>query len=89
LGLRGLRFDPEAVAAARARGHTLGPVEEEEERLSEVVTALPPGSPVYLSVDADAFDPAVLPGTSSPEPDGFSYALALRVIREVVRRHSL
>lgn len=89
LGLRGLRHDPEAVAAARARGHTLVPMEEVEARLGEVVTALPPGSPVYLSVDADAFDPAVLPGTSSPEPDGFSYALALRVIREVVRRHRL
>ncbi|WP_272977137.1 arginase family protein [Deinococcus geothermalis] len=89
LGLRGLRHDPEALAAARTRGHTLVPMEEVEARLGEVVTALPPGSPVYLSVDADAFDPAVLPGTSSPEPDGFSYALALRVIREVVRRHRL
>lgn len=89
LGLRGLRHDPEAVAAARARGHTLVPMEEVEARLGEVVTALPSGSPVYFSVDADALDPAVLPGTSSPEPDGFSYALALRVIREVVQRHLL
>ncbi|WP_345463409.1 arginase family protein [Deinococcus carri] len=89
LGLRGLRHDPEAVAAARERGHTLVPMEDVEARFDEVMTALPPGRPVYLSVDADALDPAVLPGTSSPEPDGFSYALALRVIRAVVRRHQL
>ncbi|BDP44100.1 agmatinase (plasmid) [Deinococcus aetherius] len=89
LGLRGLRHDPEAVAAAGERGHTLVPMEEVEALFRDVLGALPAGRPVYLSVDADAFDPAVLPGTSSPEPDGFTYALALRVIRETVRRHTL
>ncbi|UQN09844.1 arginase family protein [Deinococcus sp. QL22] len=87
LGLRGLRFDAEAVAAARARGHTLVPMEVVEAQLQDTLAALPARCPVYLSIDVDAFDPAVLPGTSSPEPDGFSYALAMRLIREVVRRH--
>ncbi|QFP77059.1 agmatinase [Deinococcus sp. AJ005] len=89
IGLRGLRHDPEAVAAARARGHTLVPMEEVEARCTQIVEALSPGRPVYLSVDVDAFDPAVLPGTSSPEPDGFSYALALRVIAALARRHQI
>jgi len=89
VGLRGLRHDPEAVAAARARGHTLVPMEEVTANLDTLVTALPEGRNVYLSVDADAFDPAVLPGTSSPEPDGFTYALALRLIRGLVQRHRL
>lgn len=89
IGLRGLRHDPEAVAAARARGHTLVPMEEVEARFAGIVEALPPGRPVYLSVDVDAFDPAVLPGTSSPEPDGFTYALALRVIAALAHRHQL
>ncbi|WP_019586641.1 arginase family protein [Deinococcus apachensis] len=89
LGLRGLRFDPEAVTAAGARGHTLVPMEEVEDLFQDVIQALPAGRPIYLSVDADALDPAVLPGTSSPEPDGFTYGLAIRVIREVVRRHRL
>lgn len=89
IGLRGLRFDPEAVAAAHQRGHTLVPMDEVETNLAGVLERLPSGKNVYLSVDADALDPAVLPGTSSPEPDGFTYALAMRVIREVVRRHQL
>lgn len=89
LGLRGLRFDPEAVAAARARGHTLVPMERVEAEFEAALHAIPEGAPVYLSVDADALDPAVLPGTSSPEPDGFSYALALRVIRALVQKHRL
>ncbi|GGL73840.1 agmatinase [Deinococcus aerolatus] len=89
IGLRGLRHDPEAVAAARARGHTLVPMTDVEARFTEIVEALPAGRPVYLSVDVDALDPAVLPGTSSPEPDGFSYALALRLIAALARRHQL
>ncbi|GGM00480.1 arginase family protein [Deinococcus aerophilus] len=89
IGLRGLRHDPEAVAAARARGHTLVPMTDIEAHFTQIVEALPPDRPVYLSVDVDALDPAVLPGTSSPEPDGFSYALALRVIAALARRHQI
>ena len=89
IGLRGLRHDPEAVAAARARGHTLIAMEDVVGRVEEIVSALPEWRNVYLSIDADAFDPAVLPGTSSPEPDGFTYALAMRLIRGLVRRHHL
>ena len=89
LGLRGLRFDREAVEAARARGHTLVPMTEVQDRFEEVVRRLPEGKSVYLSVDVDAFDPSVIPGTSSPEPDGFTYALAARLIRETVRHNRL
>ena len=89
IGLRGLRHDPEAVTAARARGHTLVAMEDVEGRVEEIVSALPAHRNVYLSVDVDAFDPAVLPGTSSPEPDGFRYGLAMQLIRGIVRRHTL
>ncbi|WP_407541560.1 arginase family protein (plasmid) [Deinococcus radiomollis] len=89
IGLRGLRHDPEAAQAARARGHTLIAMEDVAGRVEKIVAALPAYRNVYLSIDADAFDPAVLPGTSSPEPDGFSYALAMQLIRGLVRRHSI
>lgn len=89
VGLRGLRFDPEAVAAARARGHTLIPVEDLAADLAGVLTRLPAGKNVYISVDADALDPAVLPGTSSPEPDGLTYGQAMRVLAETTRRNTV
>jgi len=41
------------------------------------------GRPLYLSVDVDVLDPAVVPGTGNPEPDGCTYAdliTALRVL---------
>ncbi|GMA15493.1 agmatinase (plasmid) [Deinococcus metallilatus] len=89
VGLRGLRFDPEAVRAARERGHTLIPMPEVTADLAGVLEALPSGKNVYLSVDADAFDPAVLPGTSSPEPDGLTYAQAMALIRAAARRNTV
>jgi agmatinase len=73
IGLRGLRTDPEAVAAALARGHTLITAAEVEANLRGVVERLPAGRRVYLSFDVDVLDPSVLPGTGSPEVDGLCY----------------
>lgn len=89
LGLRGLRADAEAVRAARARGHTLVPMRALLGDLAGVLARLPSGKPVYLSIDADALDPADLPGTSSPEPDGLPYALAAQLAAETARRNPL
>ncbi|MBI2016710.1 MAG: arginase family protein, partial [Candidatus Rokubacteria bacterium] len=35
----------------------------------------------YVSVDIDALDPGIAPGTSSPEPDGLSH----RQLRDLLR----
>ena len=46
------------------------------------------GRPVYLTVDLDWFDPAVLPGTGTPEPGGFLWQDFLAVV-DVLREHQL
>ncbi|RJF68892.1 agmatinase [Deinococcus cavernae] len=89
IGLRGLRFDPEAVQAARARGHALIPMTDVNRHLGAVLAALPSGRNVYISVDVDGLDPAVLPGTSSPEPDGFQYAQAMQVLAVTAQRNTV
>ncbi len=86
IGLRGLRTDAEAARAARARGHTLIGSDECADLVS-VVARLPEGRSVYLSVDVDVLDPAVLPATSSPEVDGLGYATVMRLIAETARRN--
>ena len=89
VGLRGLRFDREAVHAARARGHRLIPMWELE-NAAEIETAirqLPEGAPIYLSIDVDALDPSVLPGTSSPEPDGLTYGAAMQLLTAAATRN--
>ena len=43
------------------------------------------GKPIYLTVDLDWFDPAVLPGTGTPEPGGYhwsDFASLIGVLRE-------
>lgn len=89
IGLRGLRFDPEAVAAARARGHTLIPMPEVTADLNAVIERLPSGQNVYISVDVDGFDPSVIPGTSSPEPDGLTYAQGMQILAATARRNKI
>jgi agmatinase len=65
-------FAPEAVGS---------PVESWVDR---VVEALP--EEVYITVDLDAFDPAIMPATGTPEPGGLDWYRALAVLREVARR---
>ena len=89
LGLRGLRFDREAVTAARARGHVLVPMWEleSEAAVEAALERLPRGEAVYLSLDVDALDPSIMPGTSSPEPDGMTAALARRIVEATAARN--
>ena len=51
---------------------------------------LPPDFParIYITFDVDALDPAVLPGTGTPEPGGLFWYEALRLIDRVLEgRH--
>lgn len=40
---------------------------------------------VYITFDLDYFDPAIMPATGTPEPDGFFYNETLNVFRELVK----
>jgi len=84
IGLRGLRFDQEAVAAATARGHTLVTAEDVHESLTRVRTALPAGRRLYVSLDVDVLDPAELPGTSSPEPGGLGFRQLVALLTQAL-----
>jgi agmatinase len=42
--------------------------------------------PVYLSIDADALDPGIMPAVGTPEPGGFSYGQVLTIIETLTQR---
>ena len=46
------------------------------------------GRPLYLTVDLDWFDPAVMPGTGTPEPGGFLWSDFATLVEEL-RHHRL
>ncbi|MDZ7632577.1 MAG: arginase family protein [Gemmatimonadaceae bacterium] len=89
IGLRGLRSDREAVTAARARGHSLLHADDVSREGTLTGNALPSGKPVYLSIDVDVFDPAVLSGTSSPEVDGLATRQVAGIIRTVATTNTI
>ncbi|WP_018465149.1 arginase family protein [Calidithermus timidus] len=89
IGLRGLRTNPEAYRAAKARGHTPITASRVRENLPWVLDQLPQGKKVYLSFDADVLDPSIMPGTSSPEVEGLSYAEAMAVVRRAIQQNEL
>jgi agmatinase len=65
----------------RSSGRLVGP---------DLRQALEPfrGRPIYLTVDLDWFDPAVMPGTGTPEPGGFLWSDFAAVVA-VLRDHQL
>lgn len=52
---------------------------------AEELTARLSGRALYLTIDVDGLDPAVIPATGTPEPDGLTWREALDVIRTVAR----
>jgi agmatinase len=42
------------------------------------------GDPVYITIDVDGLDPAIMPATGTPEPGGLSWYEALTLLRKVV-----
>jgi agmatinase len=44
---------------------------------------------VYITIDVDGFDPAVMPATGTPEPGGLSWHEMMRLLRDVTRRRTV
>jgi len=55
--------------------------------VKDVVKLLQPD--VYLTLDLDVFDPAIMPSTGTPEPGGLSWYAVLHLLREVTKARRL
>ncbi len=51
---------------------------------SSVIKVLPTNE-VYVTFDVDYFDPAIMPSTGTPEPDGFLWNETMEIFRELNR----
>ena len=84
LGIRSLSVDeaafireqPEAVQTFFAEQVHAG---EHREALRDFVR----GRPVFLTIDVDCFDAALMPATGTPEPDGLLWHEVLEIVRTV------
>lgn len=61
----------------------------EAETRGALLSHLPDGAPVYLTVDMDGFDPAFAPAVAHPVPAGLSGRAGLQLVKEIGARHRL
>ncbi len=44
---------------------------------------------VYVTIDLDVLDPAYMPSTGTPEPDGLTYRQVLQLLGTIIKKHHL
>lgn len=91
IGLRGTGSArrPEYEAAA-AWGSRLIPAHEVHEHgIDWVIDQIPAGQPIFLTIDADGVDPAIMPAVLAPSPGGLTAPQMFKLIRAVAQRGRL
>lgn len=85
VGLRGSLYDPSDTDWARANGIRMVPIEEVMARgIPDVMAearAVVGAAPCYVSFDIDVIDPAMAPGTGTPEIGGLLTREAQQAVR--------
>ncbi len=86
-GIRGLHTVRDNIKLAQSRGVRIFWCEQAKQApVAELVGHLEPGADTYITFDIDALDPAIAPGTGTPEPGGFSYYEAKAILLAVCAR---
>ena len=86
LGIRNYSVDEAAWMRRGIPGYRIVHGWEMDEASSLGLLAGLDGAPVYLTVDVDYFDPAIVPATGTPEPGGGAWWPTLRFLDAVFRR---
>lgn len=80
----------EGYEAARAMGSSIYSVRQFRAfGAMAMVERVPAGAPVYLTIDIDAFDPSIAPGTGTPSHGGFLYYEVLEFIAGIAKRNTI
>jgi agmatinase len=85
VGIRSLSTE-EAEAAPRLSTRIFydWSMREDPRWMDAVVESL--RDPVYITIDVDGMDPAIMPATGTPEPGGLSWYELLRLLRTTIQR---
>jgi agmatinase len=75
---------------ARARGSDILSVRQVRQLGTQaVLERIPAGVRYYLSIDIDAFDPSIAPGTGTPSHGGFTYYEVLELLAGLAKRGAI
>ncbi|MEM6761190.1 MAG: agmatinase [Pseudomonadota bacterium] len=78
----------EGYADARAMGSDIVSVRQARAMGTAALAArIPQATPVYITIDIDAFCPSIAPGTGTPSHGGFLYYEVLELLQAVAQRN--
>jgi len=88
IGLRsqGSARRQEYEAAIAYGAHLITDAELQDRGMDHVLAQIPDGGKYYLTIDADGFDPAVMPAVAGPAPGGVTYPQARKLIDGLVSK---
>ena len=88
VGIRSLSTD-EAAAAPSLPTEIFDDynMRDHDDWIDRVVDSL--SETVYITIDVDGLDPAIMPATGTPEPGGLSWYETLALLRRVIERRSV
>ena len=88
MGIRSLSTD-EAAAAPSLPTEIFYDynMRQHDDWIDRVVDSL--SETVYITIDVDGLDPAIMPATGTPEPGGLSWYEALALLRRVIDRRTV
>lgn len=77
----------EEFEAANAYGaHLITGRELQQRGMAQVLCDIPDGGNYYLTLDADGFDPSLMPAVAGPAPGGVTYLQAVQLIHGLVEK---
>ncbi|MBW4708873.1 agmatinase [Roseobacter sp. YSTF-M11] len=80
----------EGYEDARAMGSQIISVRQARQMCTAgVLSTLPRGADVYITIDIDAFCPSIAPGTGTPSHGGFLYYEVLELLQGVAKSHKV
>lgn len=78
---------PADLAAAEQRGvHFFSAHDVHRQGVVQILDLVPAAGDVFITVDVDGLDPAIVPGVIGPEPGGLTYFQAIDIIDGVADR---
>jgi agmatinase len=88
VGIRSLSSEEAAdIASLKTRIFYDFNMRQDPSWMDRVVDSL--GDTVYITIDVDGFDPAIMPSTGTPEPGGLSWYEGLGLLRRVIERRTV
>lgn len=87
VGIRSIAEEEAHLLAGNVRTFPMWENRDLRRLIPKVLKALT--DTVYISIDLDGFDPAVIPGVGTPQPGGFSWFEGLDLFRAVIARKNV